>query len=117
MLFPISFQFHFSQDNAHFFVNEQRAANALRSLNGLITVRDGSKLYINVRQCPPPKITGTDYADGGGGGGGGGSGGSINEDVLKVCLYSFSCWKCVLYIAERHWWEPPQCSPGGANVS
>lgn len=75
-------KFHFTQGNACFFVNDQRSANALRSLSGSITVRDGSKLFIQARPCPPPKITSTDCTDGGGG--------SINQDVLKV-------WRALVY--------------------
>ena len=56
-------------------MNEKRSADALRSLSGQITVRDGSRLFINVRQCPPPKITKSDQTDGGD---------SVNHEVLKV---------------------------------
>lgn len=45
-------------------MSDQYAADSLRSLSGKITVRDGSKLYIQVRQCPPPKITSSDQTDG-----------------------------------------------------
>ena len=56
-------------------MNDQRSADALRSLSGSITVRDGGKLYIQVRQCPPPKIRSSDETDGGG---------LIDQEILKV---------------------------------
>ncbi|CAB4010564.1 nuclear RNA export factor 1-like isoform X2, partial [Paramuricea clavata] len=73
----VSFQpveFHLARENACFFVNDQRSADALRRISGKVTVRDGSKLYIQVRQCPPPKITSSDQTDGGS---------SIDQEVLK----------------------------------
>ena len=56
-------------------MSDKHSANALRSLSGSITVRDGAKLYIQVRPCPPPKITSSDQIDGGG---------LIDQEVLKV---------------------------------
>lgn len=55
-------------------MNDKHTAEALQALSGTITVRDGSKLLVHVRQCGPPKITTSLNTDSS----------SIDEDVLKV---------------------------------
>ncbi|XP_046848887.1 nuclear RNA export factor 1-like [Xenia sp. Carnegie-2017] len=70
-------KFHYYDDNAIFFVNDQRSATALRSISGTIMVRDGSKLLLHVRPCKPPNITGLDEPDGEE---------SIDPEVLKRSL-------------------------------
>ena len=53
-------EFHTFQDRAAFFVNEKSAADALRNATNRITTKDGTKIFLSVRESVPPRSFGSE---------------------------------------------------------